>query len=206
LYLASDLEILSIFNSLPLTITKRLRSSDETTVRGAIYEVNVAAGVLRAGYAIKWLAGDAMPEFTIASEDGPIDFEVKRRNRNRKQEYDTNVEMRALRQNFRKALKKKTTGKYVIFLDTDLPPAMWTKYIDELGRIAEALASFKASKTAIIVTHSGHEYISGLVDSGDTSTAAFLGEGSASRREVSWIIENIYAKLPPAYSEEWEIS
>lgn len=207
LLLASDLELLLSAGKLPDDLVKRLRSANDGAMRGAIYEISIAAGAIRAGYAISWITAPSMPEFTATANDNTeIDFEAKRRDRSAQTDYDLKREIRAITKNLNNALKKKTTKKYLIFIDTDLPPASSSDYKEIYRGLGEALKQYNLKKKAIVITSFGYEYQPNEIDAGKLSTMVIQGENSPTVREIEKLITFIHAKLPPDRSSHgWPV-
>ncbi|MEO5950132.1 MAG: hypothetical protein ABIQ04_01655 [Candidatus Saccharimonadales bacterium] len=206
IYLASDLEQLVAKNSLPEGIIKRLRSTNDGEMRGAIYEITMAAAVTRTGYKIDWLTEPSRPEFTAYGKEVLIDFEAKRRDRTGRINYDLEIEVRAIEKNLRKALKKKTMNQYVIFMDTDLPPGPAQKYNEIMEAMMKKIGLHEQKKIVVVTTNTGYEHDPTVTDFGKNSVAMYKSDDGVNLHEVKKIILQMHAKLPKdASSSGWPI-
>src|ERR1039458_9590074 len=99
------------------------------------------------------LRGASLPDFT-ANRGVLVDVEAKRRNRTGKQEYNLEKEIRAIRQNIAKALEKKRSNPYLIFVDSDIPPKSSKENKIFHERCRKEFEAYDLDKTAIVITNS----------------------------------------------------
>lgn len=206
IFLASDLEELLKHDKLPETMIKRLRSANDGEMRGAIYEIRIAAAVVRAGYKVEWLTEPSRPEFTANGGMEPIDVEAKRRDRTGKIEYNIDKELRAIEKNLRNALKKKTLNQYVIFIDTDLPPASAATYNEIMEAMVARIGLYEKKRTVVVTTNSGYEHDPESVESGKNSVAMYKSDDGINLHLIKKIVLEMHAKLPSDTSSNgWPI-
>lgn len=202
---ANDIELLFTNELLDDQLLKRLRSKSDGEMRGVIYEIAIAAAFLRDGYSIKWLKGDALPEFT-ATRDIKIDVEAKRRNRTGRKNYDLEQEIRAIRSNLAKALKKKRQNPYLIFIDSDIPPLTSKENDVFYKRCEQEFKDYNLENTAVIITNSGYENDEDALETGKNSTMVFQGKNGPSEDLVKAIVLSLHAKLPESISSDWPVA
>lgn len=202
---ANDIELLFVNNKFNPDLLKRLRSKSDGEMRGVIYEIALAAAFLRDGYEITWLKGGSLPEFT-ATKIETIDVEAKRRNRTGKIDYDLEKEIRAIRSNLAKALKKKRKNKYVVFIDSDIPPLSSKDNKLFYERCEKEFKNYNLENTAVVITNSGYENDGDSIETGKNSVMVFQGKGSPPEELIQDIILSMHAKLPEPVSPEWPVT
>lgn len=202
LHLASDLELLVMKGKLTKDLIKRLNSSVDTAMRGAIYEVLVAATFLRCGYIIKWYETPNSPEFIATKGSFVFDIEAKRRDTSSNLTKDIDKEISGIKGLLKKALGKNISYPYLIFVDTDLPPAFSEKYSNVYTKISEMMDSLTFDRTSVTVTNNGYEYVSGEIQNGRNS--AFTRMDNSAPSDYQLIISTMHAKLPPEFSLIWQ--
>lgn len=208
LYSVAD-DIISLYREdlLNKNLLKRLNSSNDGEVRGAIYEISIAAAFVRMGYKIKWISDESRPEFTATKDDVLIDVEAKRRDRHNTLEngYDIKREIRAIRQNITKALNKKRTNLYLICLDSDLPPAASFDNKSLYDAVATNFGNNDLKGSAILLTNNGYEYLPNSLNRKDS--ALVVKDSNAINDEVlKSLIRAMHDDMPDAVSDEWPIA
>lgn len=201
---ASDLELLYVNQKLNSDLVKRLRSKNDSEMRGAILEVSVAAAFTRAGYDIQWFKGNSLPEFT-ATKTLKFDVEVKRRNRTGKTEFNLEKEIRAHRQNLADALGKNRKNPYIIFLDSDIPPKDSKENEEFYSRCRIEFGEYHLENVAIVIINNGYENDESEDETGKNSAMVIQGKGSPDKQIIEEIIKCLNAKLPPPISDEWPV-
>lgn len=199
LTLASDLEILEATRNLPEKIIKRLKSESNEEMRGAIYETALAAGFVRAGYEIGWIDFDSSPEFYATRNGISVDVEGKRRNRTENLNSTVEQNVRAIKKNIAKAMKKHHRKQYLIFIDTDLPPSSLADNSRLFIKLSEELQDRNYKGIAVILTNSGYEHVSDVADSGKNSFMVIQGPDSLNADQIQEAMVSIFAKLPGAH-------
>jgi len=201
---ANDIELLYIKGLLPVGIVKRLRSKSDGEMRGAIYEVAIAAAFVRNGYKISWLTEDGRPEFT-AEKNGLVDVEAKRRNRVGVAEYNIDTEIRAIRGNLKLALKKKHDNPYMILVDSDMPPKTSEESVTFYERCQREFAQYELDKACLIITNSGYENDKDRIESGKNSAMVFLGKNGPPKEVIEATIRSMHSELPEPVSSDWPV-
>lgn len=201
--MASDLELLLSHNKLPEDLIKKLRSEKDDAMRGAVYEINCAAGFLRAGYEIEWLTGDSLPEFKATKGNLRLVVESKRRYRQDSSTYDINKEIRAIKKRIEHALSKNREDVYLIFMDIDLPPSTSKVYKDIYERLVQEYGDMEYKDTTITFTLNGYEHDHRSVEGGKTSSLIVKGDDLLTTDEIDTIVKYTYAKLPRDNGSNW---
>ncbi|MDB5167264.1 MAG: hypothetical protein JWN26_409 [Candidatus Saccharibacteria bacterium] len=204
---ADDIVLLYLEGFLLQSHIKRIRSANDGEVRGVIYELTLAASFVRLGYKIKWLTDESQPEFTAIKDSIAIDVEAKRRNRHNSsdEEYKLTREIRAFRANFKNALTKTRTNKYLVCLDSDLPPAASFDLKDLYEAMSKEFGSNDLKDTAILMTNYGFEY---LPDGQNYANSSLVikDKNSIDDEVLEALIRSINADMPDAVSQEWPIN
>lgn len=200
--IASDLELLQSDNNLPEKIVKRLKSESDGEVRGAIYEVSLAAGFIRAGYDIGWIDFDSSPEFHATKGNITVDVEGKRRDRSENLGTTIEQNVRAIKKNITKAMKKHHRKRYLIFIDTDFPPMSSKRNKQLYDKLAEELGQSSYQGVAVILTNSGYEHENDNIDKGQNSMMVIQGSGSLPADYIKELLTSIFARLPDAIWHE----
>lgn len=198
LSIASDLEVLQANNNLPEKIVKRFKSESDGEMRGTIYEVSLAAGFIRAGYDVGWIDFDSSPEFHATKGNITVDVEGKRRDRSENLGSTIEQNVRAIKKNIAKAMKKHHRKRYLIFIDTDLPPLSSKRNKQLYDKLADELGSRDYQGVAVILTNSGYEHDNDMVDAGQNSMMVIQGPDSLPANHIKEILVSVFARLPNA--------
>ena len=201
---AEDIVSLYLDNSIDESLLRRLKTNNDREVRGALYEVSIAAAFLRNGYKIIWLRGQREPEFTAVLGEIMIDVEAKRRDRHNSihKAYNIEKELKAFRQNLSKALRKKRTHKYLICLDSDLPPRSSIDNKDLYDEFSKQFGNYNIDNTTVLMTNSGYEY---LPDDNNKRNSAYVLKdvNSIDNKIIKSLIDSLNSDLPDAVSKNW---
>jgi hypothetical protein len=199
---ASDLETLFLNEILPTELLKRLKSGNDDEMRGALYEVSLAAAHYRCGYEIKWLKGHSLPEFKATRQE-QFYVEAKRRNRTKSTGFNIKTELRAYRQRVKEAMGKANDLPMMIFLDTDLPPRN-SKTNEELYKSCnETFGGKPLGRNVLIITNSGYEYDAESTSEGFNSVMIIRGNEAPHSTIINEIVTQLSATLPDYDGSDW---
>lgn len=201
---ASDIETLYLKDKLPVNLRRDLLSTNNDAMRGAFYEIAVAASFVRAGYEVEWLTGHKKPEF-IALRGNNIHVEAKRRNSYSNEDKNIAKEVRAIRQLLNKALKKDYKKPYLIYIDSDFAPKSSAENSALYSSLEKELNGKIPDGVALVITNMGYEHESDIHESGNNSAMVMKGSDETPKSEIDNLVKHFYAQLPPAVSDDWRI-